>query len=106
MTETMAQANHELLLGVNRQLSMLSEQLKVIMSQLQDQRDSQGAPRLGLCGECVGEWLQAGSPPQAELTAALAWMATPAGYPVPVCIRHFETLLKAFQGSQLILPGR
>ena len=106
MNETTTQATHELLLGVNKQLTQLGEQLLLIAGLLRDMRVSEGAPRLGLCAECVADWMQAGSDPEAIITPALAWIATPAGYPAPVCIVHFETFLKVLKTSKLLLPGR
>jgi hypothetical protein len=106
MSETTRQAIYELLLGVNKELTSLREHLTMVVAQLQDQKTAEGSPRLGMCPECLQDWLMAGRPQQPQPRPALAWIAHPVGVAMPVCLPHFETLLKSLKGSQLILPGR
>lgn len=95
MAETRSEAIHELLLGINNHMRLMS-------AQLQDQTAGQGSPRLGLCPECLQEWLSAGRPTELQPRAALSWIAHPTGVAMPVCLPHFEMVLKLLKGSQLV----
>ena len=90
MSESRQEAMHEILLGVNKMLPTMSAQMIAITALLQDQTKGQGSPRLGLCPECLQEWLVAGRPEQSQLRAAVSWIAHPAGVAMPVCLPHFE----------------
>lgn len=69
MSETTTQANHELLLGIGRDMNKVTHALQTICAQLLDLHRAT-SPALGLCGSHVAEWIDAGADPSAVIPAA------------------------------------
>ena len=126
MSETTAQASHELLLGMNRDmtnmlraLSTISEQLLTITEQLLNQTMTVG-PALGMCGSCAETWIETGENPESPVPAAMTVVIAEGVGTIPVCMWHFREARKVRTGAQpalaqpvvpqqtrtgLILPG-
>lgn len=110
MSETITQANHEMLLGLSRNtntmtnaLEHISGQLQTISQQLLDQTRAAG-PTLGLCSPHVAEWIEAGGDPGTTLPGAQTVMMLQGIGALPVCIAHFRAFKAAASGPQLLLP--
>lgn len=106
MSETTAQANHELLLGVNRDMKDVLHALETISQQVRALTLA-ASPALGLCSPHVAEWIDAGGDPSATLPAAQTVMMLQGVGAIPVCIGHFRALKAAMSGPQLLVaqPG-
>ncbi len=107
MTETRTEAIHELLIGVNKGMGTMLQALEIISEQLADQTRAAGGPVLGLCGSHVGEWYLAGGDPGVVIPPAQTVFMVPGLGAVPVCLDHFQQLMRSMSGPQLLVaqPG-
>jgi hypothetical protein len=106
MSETTAQANHELLLGLSQDMKIITHALGTMSQQLLDLTMTIG-PALGMCGSCAAAWIAAGEDPETIIAAAMTVVVDPRAGVVPVCMWHFREACKPQESSRLLLaqPG-
>jgi hypothetical protein len=119
MSETTAQASHELLLGMNRDMKNVLRALETISEQLLTLTLTVG-PALGMCGSCAETWIETGENPGSPVSAAVTVVIAEGVGTIPVCMWHFREARKVRTGAQpalaqpvvpqrtrtgLILPG-
>jgi multisubunit Na+/H+ antiporter MnhC subunit len=106
MSETRAQATHELLLGLNRDTTNVLHGMEILSQQVLALTQTVG-PARGMCGSGVAEWIAAGEDPGVPLPAAMTVAVVPGVGTVPVCLEHFREFCTSQKGPQLLLaqPG-
>jgi hypothetical protein len=104
MSETMAQANHELLLGLNRDATNLLRGIETISQQLLTLTTTVG-PALGMCGSCAESWIEAGEDPATPISAAVTVALAEGIGAVPMCMWHFREAKRSRADSQLLLAS-
>lgn len=100
MSETVTQANHELLLGMSKDMKIITDAMETFSRQLLELTMTIG-PALGMCGSCAEEWIEAGEDPESPIAAAVTVVIAEGIGMVPVCMWHFRESFKARASAQI-----
>jgi hypothetical protein len=106
MSETTTQANHELLLGLGKDMKIITHAMETLSQQLQTLTATVG-PALGMCEPCVSAWIDRGEDPEIGIPSAQTVIVVPGVGVVPVCLWHYRDDYRSQKHSQLLVaqPG-